>query len=168
MLDFSIDVSPEATAFAVKLLSHQKPTSPLLPKAALWLMNHRNEGYWWSSTKQTAMVIYGLVDYLRATHELAGNATATVYVNDKPVLTKKLDQSTALNGAEIVIDETKLNPGKNTVRVTAQGEGRVYYSARANYYSGDEKLQKTGTISLNVLRDYLPPEPNQGRRQDRL
>jgi uncharacterized protein YfaS (alpha-2-macroglobulin family) len=159
MLDFSIDASPEATAFATKLISHQKPTSPLLPKAALWLMNHRNEGYWWSSTKQTAMVIYGLTDYLRATHELAGNATATVYVNDKPVLTKKLDQSTALNGAEIVLDESKLNAGANAVRVTAQGEGRVYYSARASYYSGDEKLQKTGNVSLNVLRDYYKLSP---------
>jgi hypothetical protein len=42
----------------------------LLPKAALWLMNHRNEGYWWASTKETAMVIYGLTDYLKASNEL--------------------------------------------------------------------------------------------------
>ena len=70
MLDFSEDVTPEATAYVVKLLSHQRKDSPLLPKAALWLMNHRNEGYWWSSTKQTAMVIYGLTDFLKATNEL--------------------------------------------------------------------------------------------------
>ena len=49
MLDFSEDATPEATAYAVKFLSHQRPTAALLPKAALWLMNHRNEGYWWSS-----------------------------------------------------------------------------------------------------------------------
>ncbi len=78
MLDFSEDATPEATAYAVKFLSHQRPNSPLLPKAALWLMNHRNEGYWWSSTKQTAMVIYGLTDYLKATGELNPNLTATV------------------------------------------------------------------------------------------
>ena len=87
---FSEDVTPEATAYAVKFLSHQRPRSPLLPKAALWLMNHRNEGYWWSSTKQTAMVIYGLTDYLKATNELNPNFTATVYVNDKAALTRKI------------------------------------------------------------------------------
>ena len=70
MLDFSGDVTPEATAYAVKFLSHERPQSPLLPKAALWLMNHRNEGYWWSSTKQTAMVIYGL-DRLSEGHQRA-------------------------------------------------------------------------------------------------
>ena len=61
MLDFSADTTPEATAFATKLLARQHRGAALLPKAALWLVNHRSEGYWWSSTKQTAMVIYGLV-----------------------------------------------------------------------------------------------------------
>src|SRR6185369_3092384 len=83
MLDFSQDATPEATAYVTKFLSHQRPDSPLLPKAALWLMNHRSEGYWWSSTKQTAMVIYGLTDYLKVTKELKPNLTATVFVNDR-------------------------------------------------------------------------------------
>ena len=45
--------------------------------------------------------------------------------------------------------------GVNHIRVTASGEGRVYYSARAQYSSADEKLQKTGTVSINLLRDYF-------------
>jgi uncharacterized protein YfaS (alpha-2-macroglobulin family) len=153
LLDFSDDASAEATAFAVKFLSRQKPDSPLLPKAALWLMNHRNEGYWWNSTKQTAMVIYGLTDYLRATHELNGNITATVYVNGSPVMTRKLDQLT--------LDESQLAQGDNHIRITAQGDGRVYYSTRAQYSSADEKLQKNGTVSLNLLRDYFKLAPSQ-------
>jgi uncharacterized protein YfaS (alpha-2-macroglobulin family) len=160
LLDFSEDASNEATAFAVKFLSHEKPNSPLLPKAALWLMNHRNEGFWWDSTKQTAMVIYGLTDYLRATHELAGNITATVYVNGAPVLTRKLDQTTGLVAPAIELDESKLAAGANQIRVTAQGDGRVYFSARARYSSADEKLQKTGTASLNLLRDYFKLAPS--------
>jgi hypothetical protein len=166
LLDFSEDASAEATAFAVKFLSHEKPDSPLLPKAALWLMNHRDEGYWWSSTKQTAMVIYGLTDYLRSTHELNGNITATVYVNGAAVLTKKLDQTTAIAAPELMLDESKLAAGANHIRVTASGEGRVYYSARAQYWSSDEKLQKTGTVSLNLLRDYF--KLAQGKDGDRI
>ena len=159
LLDFSEDASAEATAFAVKFLSHQKADSPLLPKAALWLMNHRDEGYWWSSTKQTAMVIYGLTDYLRSTHELTGNMTATVYVNGQAVLTRKLDQTTALVAPSLSLDESKLAPGSNHIRIAAQGEGRVYFSTRARYLSADEKLQKTGTVSLNLLRDYFKLAP---------
>lgn len=159
MLDFSEDATPEATAFVTKFLSHQRKNSPLLPKAALWLMNHRDEGYWWESTKQTAMVIYGLVDYLKVTNELMPNLTTTVLVNGKPALTRKIDQATALNAPDFVLDETKLQPGVNHVRVTTSGEGRLYYSTRAEYYSSDTRLQKNGTVSLNILRDYFRLTP---------
>jgi uncharacterized protein YfaS (alpha-2-macroglobulin family) len=159
MLDFSEDATPEATAYAVKFLSHQRPNSPLLPKAALWLMNHRNEGYWWSSTKQTAMVIYGLTDYLKGTGELNPNFTAIVLVNDVPVITKKLDQAAVLGLPEITLDESRLQPGVNRIRVVTTGQGRLYYSARLEYYSADDKFQKTGNTSLNILREYFKLAP---------
>jgi uncharacterized protein YfaS (alpha-2-macroglobulin family) len=159
LLDFSTDATPEATAFVVKFLSHQRPASPLLPKAALWLMNHRDEGYWWSSTKQTAMVIYGLTDYLKASNELKPNLTATVYVNEKAVLTRKFDDATGLALPELTLDESKLDAGLNHVRVTTSGAGRLYYSTRAEYSSTEDKLQKTGSVSLNILRDYFKLVP---------
>ena len=159
MLDFSEDATPEATAYAVKFLSHQRPGSALLPKAALWLMNHRNEGYWWSSTKQTAMVIYGLTDYLKATGELHPNMAATVLVNDVPVLTKKLDQATVLGLPELTLDESRLQPGVNHIRVVTTGQGRLYYSTRVEYYSAEDKFQKTGNTSLNILREYFKLAP---------
>ena len=90
--------------------SRGKAGAPLLPKAALWLMNHRNEGYWWSSTKQTAMVIYGLTDYLRATNELKPNLTATVFVNGALVLTRKIDQATGAESPELMLDEASCSP----------------------------------------------------------
>src|SRR5271157_90284 len=155
MLDFSEDVTPEATAYAVKFLSHQHPDSALLPKAALWLMNHRNEGFWWSSTKQTAMVIYGLTDYLRSTNELHPNLTVTVFVNNRQVLNRAIDQATNLNPPPLTLDDSALQPGVNHIRVSTSGQGRLYYSARAEYYSTEDKLQKTGTASLNILRDYF-------------
>jgi uncharacterized protein YfaS (alpha-2-macroglobulin family) len=159
MLDFSEDATPEATAYVAKFLSHERKDSPLLPKAAQWLMNHRNEGYWWSSTKQTAMVIYGLSDYLRSTNELKPNLTATVFVNDRPVLTRKIDQATSLNLPETLLDESKLDSAVNHIRVTTSGEGRLYYSVRSEHYSSDDRLQKTGTVSLNLLRDYFRLAP---------
>ncbi len=159
MLDFTGDVSAEATAYAVKFLVHQHADSPLLPKAALWLMNHRNEGYWWSTTKQTAMVIDGLTDYLRATHELKPNLTVAVTVNEKPVGGSRTFTQ-AGDSFAVTLDESGVGPGVNHIRITTSGAGRVYYSGRAEYYSTDDKLQRTGTTSLNVLRDYfrLAPE----------
>ncbi len=159
MLDFDTDATPEATAFVTRFLSHERKDSPLLPKAALWLMNNRNEGEWWDSTKQTAMVIYGLTDYLKVTNELTPNLTGIVYVNDKAVLTRRITEATALNPPDLVLDETALQPGVNHIRVTSSGDGRLYYSVRAEYYSNEPRFEKTGTTSLNLLRDYFRLSP---------
>ena len=166
LLDFSEDATPEATAYAVKLLSHERPDSNLLPKAALWLMNHRNEGYWWSSTKQTAMVIYGLADYLKATQELHPDLSVTVLVNDRPLLTRKLDQATGIVTPELTLDDAHVQPGVNHIRVTTSGSGRLYYSARAEYFSNEKRLEETGSVALNILRDYFRLVP--GRDGDKI
>jgi hypothetical protein len=166
MLDFDTDATPEATAYVTKFLSHQRKNSPLLPKAALWLINHRNEGYWWSSTKQTAMVIYGLTDYLKVTNELMPNLAITVFVNDKAVLTRKLDQTTTINSPDFTLDESKLLAGTNHIKVTTSGQGRLYYGARAEYYSTEAHFQKSGTTSLDLLRDYFRLVP--GKSGDRI
>ncbi|HZQ54634.1 MAG TPA: MG2 domain-containing protein [Bryobacteraceae bacterium] len=159
MLDFEADVTPESTAYAVKFLSHAAPNSTLLPKAALWLVNHRNEGYWWSSTKQTAMVIYGLLDYLKTTGELHPDLSATVLVNGKPAASQSFTSDSGLADPEFVLDESKLQPGANQIQIATSGKGRLYYSVSANSSSNEAKFEKNGAISLNLLRDYYRLSP---------
>jgi alpha-2-macroglobulin len=166
MLDFETDATPEASAYAMKLLSHQRPNSSLLPKAALWLVNHRNEGYWWSSTKQTAMVIYGLIDYVKATNELHPNFTAVVTVNGKQVATQTFKSESPVETPQITIDESKLQPTANSVQISSAGQGRLYYAVSAIHYSNQARLEKQAAITLNVLRDYFRLVP--GKNGERI
>lgn len=161
LMDFYGDASPEATAYAMKLLTRLRPESPLLPKAALWLVNHRDQGFYWYSTKQTAMVVYGLTDYLKVSGELKPNFSVEVWVNDKPVLTQRFTEADAQTptapGLRLTAEQLAL--GGNRVRIRKTGSGRLYWSARAEYYSTEEKLARTGTVSLNLLRDYFKLVP---------
>jgi uncharacterized protein YfaS (alpha-2-macroglobulin family) len=157
LMDFYADTSSETTAFALKLLVHEKPQSPLLVKSAIYLMNHRSEGFYWYSTKQTAMVIYGLTDYLKATGELKPNLKATVTVNGKEVLTKAFQPADAL-----AIQDTRVQvPGidANDIKIESSGEGRLYWSVKQTYYSTDQKSLKLGSANLNILRDYFKLSP---------
>jgi uncharacterized protein YfaS (alpha-2-macroglobulin family) len=165
MLDFDGDVTPEATAYAMKLLTHERKDSALLPKAALWLVNHRSEGYWWSSSKQTAMVIYGLIDYLKNTNELNPDFTATVSVDGQQVATQSFQANSPAQAPEIFLPENKLQPGANHITVTMKGAGRLYYSVSGTHYSSQARLEKQGAVSLNILRDYfqLVPSKEAGR-----
>ncbi len=61
------------------------PQSPLLPKAAAVADAQPHNGYWWDSTEQTAMVLFGLVDYLADSQELNADFNADVRVNGSSV-----------------------------------------------------------------------------------
>jgi uncharacterized protein YfaS (alpha-2-macroglobulin family) len=161
MLDFSSDITPETTAYVTNLLSHQRPKSPLLPKAALWLVNHRNEGYWWSSTKQTAMVIYGLTDYIKSSNELHPNSKVTVKVNGQVVTTADFKEDNLMGAPTFVLDESKLQKDTNDIQIETSGTGRTYFSVSGDYYSDQAKAQNEGNLSLNLLRDYYRLTPQQ-------
>ena len=166
LMDFSGDTTPEATAYALKLLNRTDAASPLLPKAAVYLVNHRSQGYYWESTEQTAMVIYGLTDYLERTQELKPNYSVDVQVNGKTVATKKFTAADALAPATTVtLNESQLAPGTNQVRIAKSGDGRLYWSTRGEYYSSESKVVNTGSFKLSVARQYyrLTPQQKDGR-----
>ena len=160
LMDYWFDTTSETTAMVLKLLSHAKPDSPLLPKAVLYLMDHR-QGFYWYSTKQTAMVIFGLTDYMKQSGELKPNLQATVTVNGKPVLAKTFGPADALSPIvpKVTINAADLS-GSNQIQVTSSGTGRLYWSVTERYHSTDSRHVKEGDTDLNLLRDYykLTPE----------
>jgi hypothetical protein len=162
-MEFEIQDSAETTAYAVRLLSLAKPSSALLPKAAFWLVNNRDGGYFWDSTKQTAMVIFGLTEYLKASHELGANFRADVYVNGKQVKSQQFTAADAFNPVQPVIhlDASQLQSGANQIRIHKTGAGRLYWSASGSYYSSDKHLVQNNKLSLNITRDYFKMVPEQ-------
>ena len=163
-LDFEYSNNAETTAYAMRLLSKMDPNNPLLDGAAQWLMLARDGGMWWESTEQTAMVLFGLVDYLATSHELGSDFTADVLVNGKSVGEKHFTPADSLSGMAyaVEVDAQHLQAGKNSVQVVRRsGSGRVYWSTRGQYYSTDKKDYQLGTMSLNLTRDYYKLVPQQ-------
>ena len=163
LMEFYIDDSVESTAFALRLLSLTKPDSPLLPKAATWLVNHRDGGYYWISTKQTAMVVFGLLEYIKVTHEFDADFSADVYVNDNKVLSRHFTRADAMKSElpRVTLPTDQLHQGANSVRIQKSGSGRLYWSARGEYYSGDKRNFQNNKFSLNITRDYYRLAPQQ-------
>ena len=153
LMDYWGDTTPESTAYALKLIDRTDGASPLLPKAAVYLVSHRSQGYYWDSTEQTAMVVYGLTDYLARTQELKPNYSVEVQVNGKTVATKKFTPADALAPAtSVTLNESQLAPAANQVRVIKTGDGRAYWSVRGDYYSSESKVVNVGRFSLSGAR----------------
>jgi uncharacterized protein YfaS (alpha-2-macroglobulin family) len=166
LLGLETDATPEASAWAMKLLSRHKPGSELLPKAAVYLVNHRSGGYYWNSTKQTAMVIFGLIDYLKQSGELKPNFSVSVFVNDQLAVTRRFTASDALAPAAVRIPSSQLSKGVNRIKVVRYGEGRVYWAARGEYYSAEPKLEQRANLRLAVEREYFRLQP--ARKGDKI
>lgn len=167
-LRFFYDTSPEATAAALKLLAQAKPQSPLLPKAAQWLVAHRSEGFYWHSTKQTALVVDALTDYVRQSKELKPNFSVSVELNGKEIAARSFTEADLAQPLPFSVRVPAALANK--LRVTKNGAGRLYWSARAEYASTESRLEKTGSAKLNLLRDYfrLVPEKRGERTVYRL
>ncbi|HEY1901690.1 MAG TPA: MG2 domain-containing protein [Terracidiphilus sp.] len=165
LLEYWDDTSAETTALALKLLVRQSSASSLLPKAAIWLAGHRSGDYW-ESTKQTAMVIEGLTDYLSLSGELNNTSDVEVLVNGVSAGRRhfgagdgfappwKIDVAAAQAGASGVITISK------------SGNGITYWSAKSAWYSADKSLSQQGQVALNITRDYYVLQKNQPKPSD--
>jgi alpha-2-macroglobulin len=153
-LDFTEYDQTEGTALSLKALARIKPDSPLLPLAARWLVSDRSEGYRWDSTKDTAFAIFGLIDYVKVSHELSPSYDLEVYLNGETVLAERISDASAfrtftVNRKGAAVGET------NHIRVVKRGKGALYLSSSIDYYTNDENVAARGSAELNVTREYL-------------
>jgi uncharacterized protein YfaS (alpha-2-macroglobulin family) len=105
-------------------------------------------------------------------HELEADFTADVTINDKPVLSHKFTQADAatISSQVLHLNFDQLAPGENRIRIRKTGAGRLYWSARGEYYSTDKKVVQSNQISLNITRDYfrLVPTTEKGSEGDKI
>lgn len=157
LLDFEYDNTAESTAYALQFLTKADSRSPLLDAAAQWLVLNRTSGYWWDSTEQTAMVLFGLVDYMAASKELDADFDVEVLVNGSSVAKRHFSAADAGSGAGLELDVAaeKLQQINNGVQIVKHGAGKAYWGVQGRYFSTAKRLYQAGTMNLNLTRDYF-------------
>lgn len=157
LLDFEYDNGAESTAYALRFLTKADPKSPLLDAAAQWLVLNRTGGYWWESTEQTAMVLFGLVDYMAASKELNADFDVDVMVNGASVAKRHFTATDAISGAGLSVDVPAdgLQAENNNVQIVKHGTGKAYWGVQGRYFSTGKQLYQAGTLNLNITRDYF-------------
>ncbi len=144
----------ETTAFALRALLAVDPTSPLAEQASNWLVQNRR-GAQWSNTRDTAIAILALDDWLAKSGEAARDIEYELTVNGKVVATRKITAAQMLSApGEFRIAASDVKDGPNEVRVRrVSGEGPLYVSARASFFSQEEPVPPRGN-EIFVKRQY--------------
>jgi alpha-2-macroglobulin len=144
----------EATAFSISALSQMDPQSAYLEPAVKWMSLNRR-GASWKNTRDTAIAILGLTEYLKASKELSPDYYYKVLVNGVTVREGKVDSSNVFSFNRLIdIPADQLRDGDNNVKIIMNGSGALYASAYAKYFTLEEPVTKAGN-EIFVTRKYL-------------
>jgi uncharacterized protein YfaS (alpha-2-macroglobulin family) len=148
------DGGVEATAFALRALLAIDPQNKLIEPVTNWLLKGRR-GVQWSNTRDTAITVLALNDYLRVTKELSPELEYEVTVNGTSIAKRKV------SGAEVfaapsrfAVDAKLIKDGANDIRIKRKGEGPVYFAAEAKFFSLEEPIPASGN-EIFVKREYF-------------
>ncbi|HSI86410.1 MAG TPA: alpha-2-macroglobulin family protein, partial [Candidatus Methylacidiphilales bacterium] len=147
------DGSIEATSMALRAMLAIDPQNKRVDQAARWLINNRR-GAQWKNTKDTAITILSMLDYIRATKEGETEINVEVLVNGEVAETVKIGKAESLGTLPINIPESKLKTGDNKVTVKVTGKGRLYASAYLKYFTKEEPITAAGN-EVYVKREYF-------------
>ncbi len=144
----------EATAFALKALLAVDPGNKLVEPVTNWLIKNRR-GSQWNNTRDTAITILALNEYLRKSGELAPEMEYELFVNGRSAGKKKLSAQEALDApSEFGIDPEWIKDGANEIRIIRKkGHTPLYFAVQAEFFSLEEPIPPAGN-EIFVQRRY--------------
>lgn len=144
----------ETSALAVQALLKIRGNSDLVRQGVDWLLSMR-QGQYWVSTRQTAVVIYSLTEYLKETGVESGGYRTIVRVNGMQVFDASFS-SGDLNGSEkrVFVHAPMLRDGENEVTIEKSGRGGLWVSARLDYRT-DIAHMLAEDNGFEVSREYF-------------
>jgi alpha-2-macroglobulin len=147
------DGGVEATAFALRALLTIDPKNPLIEPVTNWLIKNRR-GAQWSNTRDTAIVVLAMNDYLKVSGELKPELEFSVFVNGSKVADKKVSGADVFNApSRFTVDSKLIKDGANEIRIKRKGDGAVYFAAEAKFFSLEEPITPAGN-EIFVKREY--------------
>jgi uncharacterized protein YfaS (alpha-2-macroglobulin family) len=144
----------EAHAYYLKLLAATQPKSPIAPRLVKYLINNRKHATYWNSTRDTALVIEALADYIKASGEDKPDLTVEVWIDGqkRKEATINADNLFTFDNA-FVLEGEALTPGPHTVELRKAGAGPLYWNGYLSNFTLEDNIRRAG-LELKVERRY--------------
>jgi len=151
----------ETTATYLKLLCKTKPHGENAAGIAKFLVNHRRHGSWWNSTRDTALSVEALADYLTASGEgdAAMNTQVELWLDGKKRHEVTFTRDTLFAGKDrLEIRGEELTAGKHTLEIRKAGNSRLYVNASLAAFTLEDNIPAAG-LEVKVTRHYWKLTP---------
>ena len=148
------DGGVEATAFVLRALMAIDPENELVEPVTNWLVKNRR-GAQWSNTRDTAITVLALSEYLRGSGELASGVVYDVSINGMKVARETLTKDQLLRApGTYEVDPEWLRDGQNVIQIKKiKGDGPLYFAAYARFFSREDPIPPRAN-ELFARREY--------------
>jgi uncharacterized protein YfaS (alpha-2-macroglobulin family) len=144
----------ESDAYYLKLLSLTNPRDEKAAGLVKYLLNNRKHATYWNSTRDTAICIEAMADYLKASGEDRPNMNVEVWLDGKKWKDVHIDQQNLFTfDNKLVLEGDKITAGKHTLEIKRRGSGPVYFNAYQTNFTLEDFITKAG-LEVRVNRKY--------------
>ena len=142
----------ETHAYYLKLLAKVDAKSEVASGLVKYLVNNRKNSYYWNSTRDTALCIEAIADYITATKESNPDMTVEILLDGEKIGEEKItvDNLFTFNN-KVIVDSSKVSTGKHKLELRRKGDGPVYFNAYMTYFSKMDFIKKAG-LEVKVQR----------------
>jgi alpha-2-macroglobulin len=149
----------EANAYYLKLLAATQPQNPIASRLVKYLVNNRKHATYWNSTRDTALVIEALADFIKASGEDKPDLTVEVWVDGQKRKETKINAENLFTfDNAYLLEGEALTPGRHTVEIRKTGTGPLYWNGYLTNFTLEDTIRRAG-LELKVNRRYYKLSP---------
>ena len=142
----------EAHAYYLKLLARTEPKSQKASRLVKYLLNNRKHATYWNSTRDTALCVEAMADYMKASGESKPDMTVEIMVDGrkaKEVRITAADLFTFDN--KFVLFGDALEAGQHKIEFRKKGTAPLYFNAYLTNFTLEDQIAKAG-LEVKVER----------------
>ncbi|HBC88810.1 MAG TPA: alpha-2-macroglobulin [Lentisphaeria bacterium] len=144
----------EAHAYYLKLLALTDPKSEKASRLVKYLLNNRKHSTYWNSTRDTALCIEAMADYIRASGEDKPEMVVEVLVDGELAKVEKVNAQNLFSyDNKFLLEGKNLSTGKHKIEIRKTGRGPIYTNMYFSYFSLEDYIRKAG-LEIKVDRKY--------------
>ncbi len=144
----------EAMAVYLKLLVAVRPHDEIASRLVKYLLNNRKHGTYWDSTRDTAMVVESMADYIKATGEDRPDMTVEILIDGEVQKTVKINGENLFSFDNVLLLQgDAVTSGNHKIEVRRSGKGPVYFSAYLTNFTKEENITAAG-LEVKVQRQF--------------
>jgi uncharacterized protein YfaS (alpha-2-macroglobulin family) len=154
----------ETQAYFLKLLVRTEPKGELARRFVKYLLNNRKHATYWNSTRDTAICIEALAEFLRASGEAKPEMTVEVYLDGQLLKAVEITPANlfAFDNA-LVLEGEAVTTGEHRLELRKRGTGVLYFNAYLTTFSLEEYIPPAG-LEIKVERKYYRLRPVEAER----